>query len=97
MSLPINSPLPFDPSELSKFPVLGEGVWGSVIDLQDGTVLKIARERCAGIGSGLQKIEREYHTLSALDSRSHQSSVFIPKALGYGKIPEATHPNPTLS
>lgn len=96
MPSPTNSKLPFDPKEISRFPVLGEGVWGSVIDLQNGTVLKVARERCAGIGNGRQKIEREFGTLSALHSRREPSDIFIPDALGYGNIPGAAHPNPTI-
>ena len=40
--------------------LLGEGLWGRVYDLGDGTVLKVAREHCAGIGNGVEKIASEH-------------------------------------
>ena len=40
------------------FSVIGQGVWGIVIDLLDGSVLKLARQ-VAGIGDGIEKVERE--------------------------------------
>lgn len=73
----------FDPA---RYPLLGEGVWGRVYDLGDGTVLKIAREKSAGIGSGREKIEREYAALGALAGAQDVRGL-IPRALGKGDVP----------
>jgi aminoglycoside phosphotransferase (APT) family kinase protein len=62
--------------------LLGEGLWGHVYDLCDGTVLKVARENCAGIGSGREKSETEYRALTALAGTD-----LVPAAFGRGAIP----------
>ena len=66
--------------------LLGEGVWGRVYDLDDGTVLKIAREACAGIGSGGAKIENECIALQLLAATGALAGV-IPVVRGRGEIP----------
>ncbi len=69
--------------------LLGEGVWGRVYDLDDGTVLKIARRECAGIGDGGQKIEREYEALNAFTAAGVLPGL-VPQALGMGEIPASS-------
>ncbi len=66
--------------------LLGEGVWGRVYDLGDGTVLKIAREACAGIGSGGAKIENECIALQLLAAAGALAGL-IPVVRGRGDIP----------
>jgi aminoglycoside phosphotransferase (APT) family kinase protein len=68
-----------------KLRLLGEGVWGRVYDLDDGTVLKLARETTSGIGSGREKIEREYAALKSL-SGVPEIDGFLPHALEKGEI-----------
>ena len=68
--------------------LLGEGVFGRVYDLGDGTVLKIAREACAGIGSGRAKIESEHAALALLcDTRARN---IVPAPRGHGTIPPSS-------
>jgi aminoglycoside phosphotransferase (APT) family kinase protein len=69
--------------------LLGEGVWGRVYDLGDGTVLKIAREACAGIGSGGAKIENECIALQLLAAAGALAGL-IPVVRGRGDIPPAS-------
>jgi|GEM_PF-138597 len=92
----VTARFPIKLQKLDAYSSLGEGIWGSVFDLEDGTVLKLARERCAGIGSGREKIEREFIVLAALGSRSQSDGLCIPRALGHGIIPDQVHPDPTL-
>jgi len=77
----------FNPSEFS---VLGSGLWGDVIDLGDGSVLKLARQSCAGIGDGRVKIAREYEILREIESAGRSEELLVPKALGWGDIPANT-------
>jgi hypothetical protein len=75
--------------DIANFPptrLLGEGVWGCVYDLGDGTVLKIAREGCAGIGSGGAKIENECVALQLLAATDALAGL-IPVVCGRGDIP----------
>ena len=67
------------------FHLLGEGVWGRVYDLADGTVLKLAKETSSGIGSGRKKIEREYAALKALADVPEINN-FLPRVLGKGDV-----------
>lgn len=67
------------------FPVLGEGVWGKVADLRDGTVVKISRRFCDGIGDGLEKLQTEMAALRLL-SMSPLHPALVPRALGLGEI-----------
>lgn len=76
----------FSPNvDLSKLPVLGRGVWGFVLDLKDGTVLKLAKPKCAGIGDGAQKILREATVLRAIHAVEPKSVVNIPKFIACGE------------
>ncbi|MES1991812.1 MAG: phosphotransferase [Pseudomonadota bacterium] len=52
--------------ESSRWQSAGEGLWGSVYDLGDGTVLKIVR-RHGGLGSGEALHHREVEALTLLD------------------------------
>lgn len=47
------------------WPVIGEGIWGSVHDLGDGTVLKLVR-RNGGLGTGESKHYREAFALNLI-------------------------------
>ena len=76
----------FDIANFTPTRPLGEGVWGRVYDLGDGTVLKIAREACAGIGSGGAKIENECIALQSL-AASDALAGLIPVVRGRGDIP----------
>lgn len=78
----------FDPK---RGQLLGEGLWGHVYDLGDGTVLKLARETCAGIGNGSEKIRREYEALTLL-ARLGELEGLIPRALGRGDLPSGLLP-----
>jgi Phosphotransferase enzyme family len=75
----------FDIASFTPTRLLGEGVWGRVYDLGDGTVLKIAREACAGIGSGA-KIENECIALQLLAAAGALAGL-IPVVRGRGDIP----------
>lgn len=48
--------IPDLPWNVERFPILGEGVWGKVADLQDGTVVKIAKRFSDGIGDGFPEL-----------------------------------------
>src|SRR5262245_27898021 len=76
----------FDIANFAPTRLIGEGVWGRVYDLGDGTVLKIARERCAGIGSGGAKIENECIALQLLAAAGALAGL-IPVVRGRGDIP----------
>jgi len=47
--------------------ILGEGLWGIVLDLNDGTVLKLTRKH-AGVGDGVLKIRQDIAALQALSA-----------------------------
>src|SRR5262245_21011906 len=76
----------FDIASFAPARLIGEGVWGRVYDLGDGTVLKIAREACAGIGSGGAKIENECIALQLLAAAGALAGL-IPVVRGRGDIP----------
>jgi aminoglycoside phosphotransferase (APT) family kinase protein len=80
---------PFDVAKFTPTRLLGEGVWGRVYDLGDGTVLKIARETCAGIGSGGAKIENECRALRLLAEAGALAGL-IPVVCRRGAIPPAS-------
>lgn len=62
--------------------LLNEGLWGSVYDLGDGTVLKLTR-RHGGLGSGESKVIREAAALRLLDGLAGPR-LRIPKLVGHG-------------
>jgi Ser/Thr protein kinase RdoA (MazF antagonist) len=76
----------FDIADFVPARLLGEGVWGRVYDLGDGTVLKIAREQCAGIGSGRAKIENECEALTLLAAAGALAGL-VPVVRGRGDVP----------
>lgn len=78
-------PLSLRQIESNRFPALGTGLWGTVLDLGDGTVLKLARRRCAGIGDGLEKVQREASVLKAIEARCHRPAVGIARVRGWGE------------
>lgn len=66
--------------------LLGEGVWGSVHDIGDGTMLKIVR-RNGGLGTGESKIYREATALELLASFVDSNAGFrLPRLLGSGRF-----------
>lgn len=75
--------------ELVAAPVLGEGVFGRVLDLGDGTVLKAVREKCAGIGSGRETLEREWMTLTTLTEAGELDGL-IPVPCARGDVPHSS-------
>ena len=77
---------PFDIANFTPTRLIGEGVWGRVYDLGDGTVLKIAREACAGVGSGGAKVENECIALEMLAAAGALAGL-IPVVRGRGDIP----------
>jgi hypothetical protein len=79
----------FDVASFVPTRLLGEGVWGRVYDLGDGTVLKIAREQCAGIGSGRAKIENECEGLTLLAAAGVLAGL-VPVVRGRGDIPSSS-------
>jgi Ser/Thr protein kinase RdoA (MazF antagonist) len=76
---------------LTAAPVLGEGVFGRVLDLGDGTVLKLARDKCAGVGSGREKIQREHAALAIL-AEAQQLPGLVAVSLGHGDVPTSSLP-----
>ncbi|KAB7742648.1 phosphotransferase [Parvibaculum sedimenti] len=62
--------------------LVSEGLWGSVYDLGDGTVLKLTR-RHGGLGTGESKIIREAAALRLLDGFSGPR-LRAPKLIGQG-------------
>ena len=68
------------------WPLLGEGVWGSVHDLGDGTVLKLVRQN-GGLGTGTSKHFRETAALRLLDGE--RSSPRLPRLADAGRFENA--------
>ena len=69
------------------WPLIGEGVWGSVHDLGDGTVLKLVR-RNGGLGTGESKHFREttvLHLLAGLET----SRLRLPRLAASGRFENA--------
>ncbi len=66
--------------------LLGEGLWGRVYDLGDGSVLKVAQNTCAGIGNGREKVRREFEVLTRLANLEDLDGL-IPRALAKGEVP----------
>ncbi|PKP76986.1 MAG: hypothetical protein CVT81_11950 [Alphaproteobacteria bacterium HGW-Alphaproteobacteria-3] len=64
--------------------LLGEGVWGSVHDLRDGSVLKLVR-RNGGLGTGESKHYRETAALRLLDGLEGA----VPRLLNSGRFENA--------
>lgn len=60
----------------------GEGLWGQVYDLSDGSMLKLVR-RHGGLGGGEALHHREFHALSAL-SGLRSTYMRVPHLLGGG-------------
>ena len=67
--------------------LLGEGLWGSVHDLRDGSVLKLVR-RNGGLGTGESKHYRETAALLLLDGLQG-SAPRLPRLLDAGRFENA--------
>ena len=64
------------------WPLLGEGVWGAVHDLGDGTVLKLVR-RNGGLGTGERK---HYREVTALGLLTGLENVRLPRLVEAGRF-----------
>lgn len=80
-------------TDLAAFPAIGTGLWGSVHDLGDGSVVKLARRRCAGIGDGLEKMRREEAVLQALGACTLDAALSVPRPIAAG---QRDHPDTPL-
>lgn len=69
---------------------LGQGVWGIVYDLGDGTVLKLVRKR-GGLGTPAALIYREVETLKMLGGR-RVGGFAIPELLDHGDLHLPSNP-----
>ncbi len=67
--------------------LLGEGVWGKVYDLDDGTVMKIAKEK-GGVGSGRLKVLHELKILRGVAGAKQEVSFGIPEVIDSGEFPK---------
>jgi aminoglycoside phosphotransferase (APT) family kinase protein len=74
-------------ANIRNFPVIGEGVWGVVHDMQDGTVLKRARE-IGGIGSGAQKMAHEVAMMEALAPHASSLPFAVPQVIDFMTRPD---------
>lgn len=63
--------------------LIGTGLWGEVTDLEDGTVLKLTRQKCAGIGDGLLKLQREVEVLRAFEAINEPLPMSVAKVQGW--------------
>jgi len=72
---------------------LGEGLWGIVYDLGDGSVLKLVRKR-GGLGSPAALIQREVSALNALTALGGRKcgGFDVPELLGHGEIDLPANP-----
>ncbi len=68
----------------------GHGVWGTVYDLGDGTVLKLVRKR-GGLGSAAGLIHRETSALAALGGQ-RVGGFQLPALLGHGTLSLPANP-----
>lgn len=69
---------------------LGQGVWGVVYDLGDGTVLKLVRKR-GGLGTPAALLFREAEALKALGGR-HIGGFDVPVLLDQGELRLPSNP-----
>lgn len=74
-------------ANVRSFPVIGTGVWGVVHDMQDGTVLKRARES-GGIGSGAEKMAHEIAMMEALAPHAATLPFVIPQVIDFMTRPD---------
>ncbi len=73
--------------QIEDLPVLGVGVWGVVYDLDDGTVLKLAR-REGGFGDGHKKVSHEIDVMKSIAFARSNVSFKVPQFVESGFIPE---------
>ncbi len=80
----------FKPEELDleQLPMLGRGVWGSVFDLGDGTVLKLGK-RSGGIGDGHEKLRHEAMVLDRLAQVTSPIGSLLPVVVEWDQLDQA--------
>ncbi|MDE0538974.1 MAG: phosphotransferase [Rhodospirillales bacterium] len=80
----------FNPEELDleQLPMLGRGVWGSVLDLGDGTVLKLGK-RSGGIGDGHEKFRHEAMVLDRLAQVTSPIGPLLPVVVEWDVLNQA--------
>ena len=80
----------FKPEELNLelLPKLGRGVWGTVFDLGDGTVLKLGK-RSGGIGDGHEKLRHEAMVLDRLAQATPPTGPLLPVVVEWGLLNQA--------
>ena len=79
-------------SDLNQYKVIGEGVFGTVLDLKDGTIIKLVLKKSSGTGKPLDKVKTEAKILEQLVV-SNKDSIVVPRLIDYGKITgQLTHP-----
>lgn len=66
-----------------QYPILGAGLWGEVIDADD-YVIKFSKRRCAGLGDGLVKVQREADVLRGIARSPIQSDTAFAQLIGWG-------------
>jgi len=77
----------FSAKHLAAYPVLGSGVWGTVYDLGDGTVLKLAKQ-VGGLGDGNEKILHEIAVMESFARLALDIPFDIPQSLESGSVSE---------
>jgi len=80
----------FRPEELDleQLSMLGRGVWGSVLDLGDGTVLKLGK-RSGGIGDGHEKLRHEAMVLDRLAQVTSSIGSLLPIVVEWDLLDQA--------
>ncbi len=73
-------------ADAAEFRLLGEGVWGCVVDLADGTVMKLIR-RDGGLGDGLELWTNETRALTALEACTLPCAV--PQLISCGRLDDS--------
>ena len=66
-----------------RYPVLGAGLWGEVLDAGD-CVIKFSKRRCAGLGDGLIKVQREADVLREIARSPIQSDTAFAQLIDWG-------------
>ena len=74
-------------SNKQRYPILGAGLWGEVLDAGD-YVIKFSKRRCAGIGDGRAKVQREAEVLYEIARSPIQADIAFAQLIGWGALEE---------